>query len=431
MGAYGDKDTANHFAEKLSQPSNMSTLLENFRSVGAEGRSKVFADHIKLHVDENKRVKLSKYSCVTFNKKSMKWEAFMQIGNMKCTIGSYDDEETAQTYRQRAVTLKEEIRTLMEEECGNKMKRLAFATFIKEHIDENKRVKTSKYAEVSRSKGDKGDKWRASIRIDGLTHCIGFYDDEETARAFQEETTAHKDEIEALLATKSDRLDKISAFAAYVAQNIDPNRRQKTSKYIGVSLGTNSNKWHAWMKLGGFSYFVGFYDDEETANEYLQSALAHKADIVALLEAEGNRMDKISTFAAFIAEHVDANKHQKTSKFKGVSWSSAHQKWRVHIRFGKRQYLLGKFAPWHERMAAWTYEWVNGHRAELVAIKDAACRGTQIRLLLALQQSFHDANDDDESCRGDDEFRNDESEIPCHRSLQSDDDCPVFLATED
>lgn len=56
-------------------------------------------------------------------------------------------------------------------------------------------------------------------------------------------------------------------------RNIDSNRKAKTSKYTGVSFNKHAKKWAAYISIKSKRRLLGYFDNEELANDAYQEAL--------------------------------------------------------------------------------------------------------------------------------------------------------------
>jgi hypothetical protein len=107
-------------------------------------------------------------------------------------------------------------------------------------------------------------KWRATIRVDGKLHHLGFFTKEtDAAEAFKQ-----------------------SAAKVAQGQHIFPPRQELTSKHRGVSLEKGSGKWKAQIRVGGKKQHLGlFIDENEAATSYAEAA-AMIRDAQLLLSVE-------------------------------------------------------------------------------------------------------------------------------------------------
>ena len=94
-------------------------------------------------------------------------------------------------------------------------------------------------------------KWRATIRVDGKLHHLGFFTKEsEAAEAFTQSAT------------------KVAR-----GQHKFPPRQELTSKHRGVSLDKGTGKWKAQIRVDGKKQHLGlFIDENEAAASYAEAA---------------------------------------------------------------------------------------------------------------------------------------------------------------
>jgi len=95
-----------------------------------------------------------------------------------------------------------------------------------------------------------------------------------------------------------------------------------SSRYVGVNWDKKTSKWRALIYHDGVSTFLGLYNTELEAYNAYQSALSKIKD------------------GSF--NHNDY-KPRYTSKYKGVSFKKANNKWVAHIRINGKQKYIGYF----------------------------------------------------------------------------------------
>lgn len=94
-----------------------------------------------------------------------------------------------------------------------------------------------------------------------------------------------------------------------------------TSKYTGVFWHKPSNKWVSQITVNGKSKRIGYFDLEEEAGMYYQDALK---------SLENNTEIKVKEVVF-------------SSKYKGVTWDKASNKWLSQIRINGKSKNLGRF----------------------------------------------------------------------------------------
>lgn len=95
-----------------------------------------------------------------------------------------------------------------------------------------------------------------------------------------------------------------------------------SSQYVGVSFNKRLKKWSAKIRSDGKNVHLGYFNDELEASHAYQLALAKVKD------GTFNRADY---------------KPKYSSKYKGVSFNKASNKWRAYITIKGNQKYLGLF----------------------------------------------------------------------------------------
>ena len=88
---------------------------------------------------------------------------------------------------------------------------------------------------------------------------------------------------------------------------------QRWSQHTGVSWRQQRGQWEAYCHYDGKKHHLGFFDDEREA------AAAYRA----------------------AREKYGAKSSKRSSKYKGVSWWKADQKWRARIHYGGKAHHIG------------------------------------------------------------------------------------------
>jgi len=126
----------------------------------------------------------------------------------------------------------------------------------------------SKYQGVSFNKAT--NKWWARISVDGKTHYIGLYDNEEEA-AIDYARAAYKYKAGQKFIDLTDVPPQ---------SPIKSKRSDGSSKYQGVTFNKTLNKWRARISVDGKQHLIGYYDnEEEAAIDYARAAYKYKAGI--------------------------------------------------------------------------------------------------------------------------------------------------------
>ena len=118
---------------------------------------------------------------------------------------------------------------------------------------------------------------------------------------------------------KNNRLDNLEL----VSQRENANRKhiKSTSRYVGVYWSKKSKKWGAAIRVNKKNIYLGYFEDEKEAAQYYNNALE---------SAKNNTKIKIK-------------KPNFTSKFIGVSWDKASNKWTSQIEINGKGIRLGSF----------------------------------------------------------------------------------------
>eukprot|EP00985_Skeletonema_marinoi_P016258 scaffold8676_cov139-Skeletonema_marinoi.AAC.5 len=117
----------------------------------------------------------SKYTGVSFHKRSNKWQAQIEIEGKTRRIGFYEDEEEAAVDYARAIF---KYKGAHQQSLLDDLKDVPIQSPIPKSASRIKEG-ASKYAGVTFNK--KMNRWQAQIQIEGKTRRIGYYEDEEEA----------------------------------------------------------------------------------------------------------------------------------------------------------------------------------------------------------------------------------------------------------
>jgi len=139
----------------------------------------------------------------------------------------------------------------------------------------------------------------------------------------------HKDENK--LNNRRDNLQLLTS-----RQNCSKYRKTQmhSSKYTGVSWSNKGKRWNSLIEINGKGVHLGSFTKEYNAYLSYQRALI-----------EFNKTGKVTI-------NTPAMK-QKTSKYKGVSWSKKNKKWQSAIYINKKQIYLGYFTNEYEAHLAY------------------------------------------------------------------------------
>eukprot|EP00984_Skeletonema_dohrnii_P021054 scaffold10417_cov83-Skeletonema_dohrnii-CCMP3373.AAC.1 len=233
----------------------------------------------------------------------------------------------------------------------------------------------SKYTGVSFHK--RRNKWRAQIVIDGKHRHIGCYENEEEAAVdyaravFKYRGQGHWDRSHdqlggaALGGNKTKKRLKDDTFAIDLT-DVPPQSpipkssgrvKEGASKYKGISFNKQTNKWHAQIMIAGKSRFIGSYEiEEEAAVDYARAVFKYKGQ-GALDKA---RETKEENSFAFDLSNVPPQPpipksggyiKEGASKYNGVTFSKAMNKWQAQISIDGKQRLIGYYENEEEAAA--------------------------------------------------------------------------------
>jgi len=164
---------------------------------------------------------VSKYTGVTWDKKTKLWKCQIGIGDITKCLGYFNSEEEASEYYENAV---------IAIKNGTKIK-------VKEILT------SSKYRGVTWNKST--NSWVAQIVANGIKKNLGYFDIEEEASQYYEN---------ALLAIQNGTEIKVK-------------RKIVSSKYKGVSWNKSRNKWKAEITINGKSKYIASFNTEIEAHE--------------------------------------------------------------------------------------------------------------------------------------------------------------------
>ena len=280
----------------------------------------------------------SKYQGVSFHKTTNKWHAMIGISGKQYSIGYYEyEEEAAVDYARAFWKYRGEI---------PKHKKKIDLTDVPTQqpiLKSNSKGESSKYKGVSWNKGS--NKWTAQITMNGKLHCIGLYDNEEEAaveyaRAFWKyrgKTPKPKQPIDLTDVPKQLPILK-------------SNGKGGSSKYQGVSFQKASNKWRAMIGISGATYAIGSYDnEEEAAVDYARAVWKCRGEI----PKPKLRQPIDLTGVPIQLPILRSNGNGGSSKYQGVTFHKATNKWMAQIGINGTNYSIGCYG--NEEEAAVDY----------------------------------------------------------------------------
>lgn len=209
----------------------------------------------------------------------------------------------------------------------NRRQNLRFVTAAQNQMNSRSQLnKTSKYKGVSLF----GNKWRVVIKKDKKSKFLGLFDSE-TEAAF----VYNKHALE--LFGEYAYLNELPVGTFFE----DRVKKEKSSKYNGVTFDSKNNKWIAKIKINSKEKYLGIFSDElEAANYFNLAVKEYGADVSLLNEIP-------STFVSIY------KKKKITSKYRGVFFHKRDKKWVSSISYNKKQFSLGYFI--NENDAALAY----------------------------------------------------------------------------
>ena len=251
----------------------------------------------------------SRFRGVGWYKAAKKWVAGINNNGEHIHLGYFDDEETAaRKYDEAAAILGRPLN--FPKPPGEE----AVAPGGDLSSVKGGRKTSSRFKGVGWNKGNQ--KWVAQIFKEGKSSHLGYYDDEvEAARMYDKAAAA---------------LGRRLNFPPVAdGSDVGPvmGSKGRTSRFKGVCWYKAKQKWLAQYMKGGKTTTLGYFDNEEDA--------ARKYDEVAV--TLGRRRN-------FLADGTEASAATEScggwSRFKGVSWHKASNKWHAQIqKEGKRKYL--------------------------------------------------------------------------------------------
>eukprot|EP00984_Skeletonema_dohrnii_P001455 scaffold463_cov107-Skeletonema_dohrnii-CCMP3373.AAC.5 len=309
----------------------------------------------------------SKYTGVSFNKASHKWNAQIMIDGKVHFIGCYDNEEEAAVDYARAVFKYKGQGALdkaREQKTINKVGEHSLFTIDLSDVPPQPpipksagRIKdgASKYTGVSFEK--QTNKWLAQIMIDGTKRCIGRYDTEEEA-AVDYARTVFKYKGQGALdkAREQNARNKARVQNSFSIDltDIPPQPpiaksagriKEGASKYTGVYFDKQVNEWRAQIKIEGKVRRIGSYEnEEEAAVDYARALHKYRRDlkrqptqnsfIIDLNDVPPQPLilkNDLSQSKEYNDNTRRRNVKKDSSKYTGVYFDKGMKKWKAQI----------------------------------------------------------------------------------------------------
>lgn len=104
-------------------------------------------------------------------------------------------------------------------------------------------------------------------------------------------------------------------------ENLSKDKKNKTSKYTGVSWDKVKNKWNSKIRIDGKLKHLGYFEKELEAKEYYDNALK----------------------SFYNNEEIKTKKRKKISKYIGVSFDKNTNKWFSQIIINGKNFWIGRF----------------------------------------------------------------------------------------
>jgi hypothetical protein len=190
---------------------------------------------------------------------------------------------------------------------------------------------TSKYEGVFFNKAS--NKWKAQISFDGKQHYIGYYDNEEEAAIdYARAVSKYRAGI-----TRCNRKQIIDLTDVPLQSPILKSRsKDGASKYEGVYFNKAANKWVAQISFDGKPHHLGVYDnEEEAAIDYARAVSKYKG---------GKKVEpKFINLTDVPPQNplLKSSSREGTSKYIGVHFNKAANKWQAQIYFDGKRHSIG------------------------------------------------------------------------------------------
>jgi hypothetical protein len=193
---------------------------------------------------------------------------------------------------------------------------------------------TSKYTGVCFNKASK--KWVANISVDGKQHGIGCYDNEEEA-AIDYARAVSKYGGPVTTPRKGGKKVKRKFIDLTDVPPQPPilksSSKDGASKYLGICFDKEKSEWVARISVDGKRHYIGVYDnEEEAAIDYARAVSKYKG---------GKEVKpKFIDLTDVPPQSPILSSKDGTSKYEGVFFNKASNKWQAQISFdGKRRYI--------------------------------------------------------------------------------------------
>eukprot|EP00985_Skeletonema_marinoi_P005491 scaffold2384_cov150-Skeletonema_marinoi.AAC.1 len=311
----------------------------------------------------------SKYTGVTFHKRTKKWQAQIFFEGKQRHIGCYENEEDAAVDYARAVFKyrgQGALDNAREQRARDTSMVDAFTFDLTDvppqppvpksagHINEG----ASKYTGVSFDKRRK--KWEAQIMIDGNRNNrhIGYYENEEEA-AVDYARAVFKYKGQGALDKAREQDSIIIDLSDVPPQPPIPKSKGRikegASKYTGVHFSKQMNKWHAQIRIEEKARFIGSYENEEAAAvDYARAVFKYKGQGALGRARERRALGKVREQNSIIIDLTGVPQQspipksegrikEGASKYTGVSFNKKVNKWQAQIMIDGKQNCIGRY----------------------------------------------------------------------------------------
>eukprot|EP00985_Skeletonema_marinoi_P021525 scaffold13226_cov100-Skeletonema_marinoi.AAC.2 len=199
-------------------------------------------------------------------------------------------------------------------------------------IKNNRKGASSKYQGVCFD--NRRNEWRAQIMLDGKQHHIGNYENEEEAAVDYARVVFKYEEGKVNARRKyGTRTKQMSIDLTGVPPQLPilkSHGKVGSSKYQGVYFHKSSKRWKAQIAIDGEAHSIGNYDNEEEA----------AVDYARALFKYGSRRQR-----KFI-DLTESSKYKSkngSSKYEGVYFNKANNKWNAQITIDGKQHYIGNY----------------------------------------------------------------------------------------
>lgn len=337
---YHGPDVPRNFPERRVKPASIEELrrenLERWR---------------KSH--DRRGLRTSSYSGIVASPGG-KWAAVVPMEGKYVRAGTWSSERAAAIARDRAVLYYE---LPLDLHFPKRSRRLGAASAPELRLAAQSASRTARrlarYTGVSRVRG----RWKAQLRVGGVSHTLGSFESAEEAALFRERALVFHD-AQALRnfpgqPVKPASVEEIQRESALLRKE----QRGTSSRYFGVVFSPDSvldRPWAARLQLGGSSEPLGFWECEEQAAEAFDRALRFYKGPKRLFNFPDRDLEPADAEALRVEARQRFFKSRTSSRFRGVTWVSERKAWLAFLRYKNRAMKLGYFED--ERDAARAYD---------------------------------------------------------------------------